>query len=289
MSDEDALLAAIAEHPDEDTPRLVYADWLQEHDQPIRAEFIRLQIEIERKQETLPRVLLNRHVDLFKRQQELLDNHRNELLGPLAKLQWEATGDFSRGFVSQVELSVTAFLQHAPLVASTRPLPRVRVYRVATRFADFVLCPHIGCITQLQAYSSTLENGPPAWPDDEDMLDAGERLTRLEVLDLEGCGINDLHCDLAFNYSLPALVELDLSNNLITDHGVSNLIATGWQQQLKRLVLGGNPITDLGARWLAESWPTDSPLENLNLRFTDIGTSGQQALLARFGGKVELF
>lgn len=43
MSDEAALLAAILAHPDEDTPRLMYADWLQENGQPERAEFIRIQ------------------------------------------------------------------------------------------------------------------------------------------------------------------------------------------------------------------------------------------------------
>lgn len=43
MSDEPALLAAIRAHPDEDTPRLIYADWLDENGQPERAEFIRLQ------------------------------------------------------------------------------------------------------------------------------------------------------------------------------------------------------------------------------------------------------
>lgn len=47
MHDEErALLAAIIAHPDEDTPRLVYADWLQEHDQPERAEYIRLSIQL---------------------------------------------------------------------------------------------------------------------------------------------------------------------------------------------------------------------------------------------------
>src|SRR5437016_5181372 len=48
MSDEKALLAAIWEYPHEDTPRLLYADWLQETGDPVkvaRAEFIRLQIE----------------------------------------------------------------------------------------------------------------------------------------------------------------------------------------------------------------------------------------------------
>lgn len=31
MNDEALLLAAILTHPGEDTPRLIYADWLQEH------------------------------------------------------------------------------------------------------------------------------------------------------------------------------------------------------------------------------------------------------------------
>jgi uncharacterized protein (TIGR02996 family) len=50
--DDDALLAAIQAYPDEDTPRLMYADWLDElattDAQRARAEFIRVQIELER-------------------------------------------------------------------------------------------------------------------------------------------------------------------------------------------------------------------------------------------------
>jgi uncharacterized protein (TIGR02996 family) len=45
-SDELALLRTICEQPDCDVPRLVYADWLDEHGQHDRAEFIRLQIEL---------------------------------------------------------------------------------------------------------------------------------------------------------------------------------------------------------------------------------------------------
>jgi uncharacterized protein (TIGR02996 family) len=43
------LLAAIISHPDEDTPRFMYADWLQENGDPERAEFIRLHIEWDRR------------------------------------------------------------------------------------------------------------------------------------------------------------------------------------------------------------------------------------------------
>lgn len=46
LSDREALLTAIRANPDEDTPRLVYADWLDENGQPDRAEFIRLQCEL---------------------------------------------------------------------------------------------------------------------------------------------------------------------------------------------------------------------------------------------------
>ena len=44
MNEREALLRAVCENPDDDTPRLVFADWLDEHDEPERAEFIRLQI-----------------------------------------------------------------------------------------------------------------------------------------------------------------------------------------------------------------------------------------------------
>ena len=48
MSDHDALLAAICDQPDEDTPRLAFADWLDENDEPDRAAFVRAQIELAR-------------------------------------------------------------------------------------------------------------------------------------------------------------------------------------------------------------------------------------------------
>src|SRR5262245_29492560 len=48
MDERRALLAAILTEAEEDTPRLVFADWLDEHDEPERAAFIRLQCELVR-------------------------------------------------------------------------------------------------------------------------------------------------------------------------------------------------------------------------------------------------
>jgi len=49
VTERDALLKAVCDHPDDDTPRLVFADWLQEHGEDERAEFIRLQIQLHRR------------------------------------------------------------------------------------------------------------------------------------------------------------------------------------------------------------------------------------------------
>ena len=48
MSDHAAFLNAVLERPDDDLPRLVYADYLDETGEPNRAEFIRVQIELAR-------------------------------------------------------------------------------------------------------------------------------------------------------------------------------------------------------------------------------------------------
>jgi uncharacterized protein (TIGR02996 family) len=45
----DGLLAAVRAEPDDDTPRLVLADWLDEHGDCARAEFIRVQCELARR------------------------------------------------------------------------------------------------------------------------------------------------------------------------------------------------------------------------------------------------
>ena len=50
----DALYAAVCASPDDDTPRLVLADWLDEHDDPHRAAFIRAQIGLARAREADP-------------------------------------------------------------------------------------------------------------------------------------------------------------------------------------------------------------------------------------------
>jgi uncharacterized protein (TIGR02996 family) len=96
MSDEKALLAAIWEHPYEDAPRLVYADWLDENAASdadrARAEFIRIQCERARLDEDAPE-----SVPLLEREVQLLEAHRNLWLEALPRAV-QFYGPFERGF-----------------------------------------------------------------------------------------------------------------------------------------------------------------------------------------------
>ena len=291
--DESALIAAIEANPVPDLPRLVYADWLEEHGHPVRAEFIRLQCEIDGLETDRQDEVRAHHAGLWERQGELLATHRGELLGSLAGLPGRAKIDIKRGFPTWVELSVTDFLAHGAALDAARPRPRVRVNLVADRLTEFVRSPHLGCVAEIGGYSPTLGveltfGDGTTIPTADELAAAAGRLVRLEVLDLEGCWLEDADCERLSRLRFPALVELDLSNNAITDAGVSNLLRGALP---KRLILGGNPITDQGAVELAERL-RNSPVEYLNLRRTHVGEEGWNALLNRYqqgGRKVDLF
>jgi uncharacterized protein (TIGR02996 family) len=69
-----ALEAAIVAHPDEDTPRLAYADWLDEHGDPDRAAFIRVQCRLADMSPGDPA-----WVDLIEQQDELVARLKDRL------------------------------------------------------------------------------------------------------------------------------------------------------------------------------------------------------------------
>src|SRR4051794_35892090 len=128
-----ALLDAIEARPDDDTPRLAYADWLDDHaaDLPdpdaarVRAEFIRVQCAV-KKVEELPGEQQRPYVHLWQRQEQLLE-HRRDLLGPLGGELPYFNAIFDRGFVTQLPVTADQFLRHAPAVSRLRPRPRIRV------------------------------------------------------------------------------------------------------------------------------------------------------------------
>jgi uncharacterized protein (TIGR02996 family) len=111
MTENQTLLNAIVENPDDDAVRLVYSDWLEEHGQADRAEFVRVQIELARGKASEAR-----RERLRRRERELLAAHEAEWVGPLRSAVRRAT--FVRGFVERVTVHVTRLKRAAPLFES---------------------------------------------------------------------------------------------------------------------------------------------------------------------------
>lgn len=116
LTDENALLAAIIAHPSEDTPRLVFADWLDEHDQPERAAFIRDHIAHARTNTSIP-----------KRSIISPEGARREIVCPWYLEPWvkEFGTTVERGFVNTVTGGVCDWLRHADAILASQPIERV--------------------------------------------------------------------------------------------------------------------------------------------------------------------
>jgi len=122
MTHDNPFLQALLAEPDDDTLRLAMADWLDEHDQPARAEFIRVQIELARSVADR-----NRRWKLELRQRDLLMAHDTEWVSPLAQVlgckpgQWGGWV-FRRGFVEYFRLPVHALVTHGARLARLTPM-----------------------------------------------------------------------------------------------------------------------------------------------------------------------
>lgn len=147
LADGTGLLHAILAHPEDDAPRLVYADWLEERGQAERAELIRVQCEIVR-EESYPGdrwcaeaggKLLRGVADCYKcrpcclrrRQDELLKanyppNHWLWAGEPLREIP-SAAYTFRRGFVADVALTLADWCRHGARLVQQTPLTRVRI------------------------------------------------------------------------------------------------------------------------------------------------------------------
>src|SRR5579872_2897546 len=116
VTQNDAFIQAIIENPDDESLRLIYADWLDERNDP-RGEFIRVQCELAGMSEDDPR-----RADLETRERHLLARHEEKWVEPLRHLagDWDDTLQkfgwkwaFRQGFVEAVGLTAGTFIRAA--------------------------------------------------------------------------------------------------------------------------------------------------------------------------------
>lgn len=163
MSDESALLAAIAANPDDDTARLAYADWLDENDRAEQAEFIRVQVAIANGEHDHERGWHKNYHELpyepnrewcpFCRERELLAHADAWRTGVLAEQEnwadkrgnrdvgapyWVAIGSWERGFPAVVSLPLALLMRpgFAARLLRQTPLKRGGI-RLSDRVPEF--------------------------------------------------------------------------------------------------------------------------------------------------------
>jgi uncharacterized protein (TIGR02996 family) len=260
ISDSDALLRAIIDNPEDDAPRLVYADFLDEHGDPPRAAFIRAQVQLAR--------LPPSHPDrprLIQTERTLMRAHKAFWTAWVPS--WAKHWQFRRGFLEWVRCDAGTFVARADEVRSRTPLAGVRldgtneigvaVFRsraldglrsltLSVRAAPsdwdrLAACPYLGRLTDLGLSS----NGAPA-----ELVGAlvhTPGLPALTALRLKWCSLgDDQTARLAEHPWVGRLRVLDLSNNYIGADGGSALTASPHLDGLHSLALWGNPVLSDG-------------------------------------------
>jgi uncharacterized protein (TIGR02996 family) len=153
MTDRDALYAAILAHPDEDTPRLVFADYLEEQGDGRYAAFIRKQVELAKIPEWDPL-----WVRAWNHDRDALTGNGFEQFCPELpdEMRWPPLTSFRRGFPWQVESTgVAPFLAHADRIAAAIPLQSLELHgdyarwRTPMNLTSLLASPHLARMREL--------------------------------------------------------------------------------------------------------------------------------------------
>lgn len=264
MTDADKFLAAIIAEPDDDLPRLVFADWLEENGDSDRAEFIRLQCLAERE--------ILQDVDRVRVAQLLADN----------RSRWNIPGipgsqTFRRGFVEHLHISADDLIAHSNRIATVSPVVGLRLSVAAGRTSALVQIDWLARLQRLEIFNDGMGPRlrewfrPGAFPLLRSLSLRNNRLWSDYVAILAGLAEH-----------LPRLERLDLSGNPIGDEGPAHLAAAPSLAGLRELILASDGIDEefrigpTGAAALAR--PTPFRLRSLVLDNQRIGDTGFAAI-----------
>jgi uncharacterized protein (TIGR02996 family) len=294
------LLRACKDAPDDDAPRLVLADWLEERNGPTdadRAALIRVQCHRARMKEGSAE-----HKALVSREQELITLHRDALLGPLSPYGrlWRGLLDVMIRYSPFFSADVTDALRDGPGVwldsLVLYGVPQSQVRRLASRsflsrlsslsvsgrwddegLATFLDSPHLTGLRQLilgvRGITAAGARALAEWAP----------LARLDHLDLTGNPLGDEGlAALAASPNVTHLRTLCLTNVKIGPAGVRALASSPHLAGLRELHLAVNAVGDEGAGYLADS-PHLGRLEWLILFHSAVTGAGFHVLRQRFG------
>jgi uncharacterized protein (TIGR02996 family) len=292
MSDRDALIAAILVNPDEDTPRLMFADWLDEHGDPARAEFIRLQCALAREFEAeadLPDDFGTGHsydsqwgmsgrphdteerLTLLRREQELLIAHAEEWRNGLPEyangFRFQQSIRFHRGFVGRVCVALGPLIKSPAALWRHHPVDSLLLINGGAARLKIPTCRPLAALRELWLVGDAMAPDMVAPIADCPYLSGLRRLGfGHEVADAAAR-------DLARSpYLKPVTLEFDASK--MGEPEFAALMNRPFASRLRRLKVRASE--HYGAHVVADAPLTE--LRRLELRYSSYGDAGVAAL-----------
>jgi uncharacterized protein (TIGR02996 family) len=250
MIENQALLSAILADPDDDRPRLVYADWLEQHGQFDRARLIRVQIELARLPDNAEAATA------LQIEEEQLEAACEKTLPQLEGIRW---GGFERGLVRSVYAATpAAFRHHASSIADAGSV-HCASFDKRDGFAVLAEVPILARLTDLRVDDEEhfrKRNGDPnhRFNDDLQAVLASAHCPRLRSLELAYCQLGPRGAKaLADCPRLESLIRLDVSDNYVGDEGLAALAASPYLSALRTLRIDLNDLGPAGVEALANS------------------------------------
>jgi uncharacterized protein (TIGR02996 family) len=260
-ADEDGLLRAVVEDPDDDVPRLVYADWLEENGQAQRAELLRLQCDPAR-------------VEPSPREKELAQALSAELLAGLGGLVERCT--FERGMprleVGMRVFQSRAFQELAPDWVRRRRVHGLLLHGTTRHWQKVADSPVLGCVHELVLWHNGLEDAGLA------VLARSPHLAGLHTLRVAGGGIRQGLAVLTAA-ALPRLRRLALPDNRVNLESLHALAAWPQAWRLTTLNLGHNWVSGAEASVVFNS-PMLANLRHFEADHGLVSDGGARALAA---------
>jgi uncharacterized protein (TIGR02996 family) len=286
----DAFLQAIIENPEDDTHRLVYADWLEENGDELgmaHARLIRVQCDLANLPADDPR-----RAELEEQEACLLDTHGKTWTKPLRKLGFGSKVArrfrFRQGFLAEGKMSATDFVNRAEKLFKAVPTLHVmRFPDASNEVKSLSECPYLARLTEVDLNAMCSCGSCPIQRELR-ILFASPNVARLTVLNLAGNRLDpETARALAASPHLGRLRALDLSGNSLRTAGARALATSPNLANLTTLNLAGADIGPAGGRDLADS-PHLKRLTTLDLSDNPIGPRMIAKLRARFGAALRI-